>query len=173
MRCRAITLLAVNAIIASSMVSLRADEDLPRVVPPSKELIQKLTDNIKQHCPDAKIEITERAFTAKHGTMIFTVHGHSMDGAIQRKTHEEEGPNHKGFLLEISLEDGQYAGQASVPQTLREPYWQRFIDAPSTEDGKKYHRINFSYGRNLDPKLKQAIFDTIPKVKAAVPDPQK
>lgn len=159
-------LLAVCSILTVGVGFLLADDDEPKVTPPSKELVQKMTEAIRTHCPDATIEVTKREFIAKHGTMIFTVHGGTLNGVFQRKTHEQEGPNSKGFLLEVSLEDGQYGGQAGVPQTLREPYWQRFIDAPSTDDGKKHYRINFSYGSSLDPKLKQAIFDAIPKSKA-------
>ena len=160
-----IALISVFSIITLGVVCLQADDDEFRMTPPSKELVKKLTETIRKHCPDAKFEVTTESFIAKHGTMMFTVHGHSMGGEVDEKTHQQEGPNFKGFLLKVSLEDGLYAGQAGAPQTLREPYWQRFFDVPSTDDGKQYHRINFSYGSSLDPKLKQAIFDAIPKTK--------
>ena len=99
--------------------------------------------------------------------MMFTVHGRSMTGEVSRETYEEEGPNYKGFLLRVSLHEGVYSGQAAVPQTLQGPYYPTFIDAAATPDGKKYHSVSFSYGSRLEPKLKQAIMDTIPKTKFA------
>ncbi len=53
------------------------------------------------------------------------------------------------------------------PKTLRQPYWQRYIGGPATDDGKRHFNIDFSYGGGLDPKLRQAIVNVIPKQKSA------
>ena len=167
-----ITLLAVLAVVSMRAVGSWADEE-HRPVAPSEELVKKLSEVILKHCPDAKIEVTKYGFFAKHGTMPFTVHGRSMTGEISRETHEEEGPNFKGFMLRVSLVDGKYFGQVGVPQTITGPYFPTFIDAPATADGKHHHSVGFSYGSQLDPKLKKAIFDAIPKTKLGLPDPSK
>jgi hypothetical protein len=109
------------------------------------------------------IEVTDKEFTAKYGTMMFTLHNRSMSGEIFPKTHQEEGPNFKGFILRVSMEEGAYNGQGAVPQELRGPYYPTFIDGPLTNDGNNHYWIRFSYGSQLDPKLKQAIFEAIPK----------
>jgi hypothetical protein len=50
-----------------------------------------------------------------------------------------------------------------VPQTLREPYWQTYIDRPATEDGQGHYVINFSYGSRLDQAFMKDLFEALPK----------
>src|SRR5579863_2003485 len=64
--------------------------------PPPDELVHKLTETIRKHCPQATIEVTETGFVAKSGTMMFTLHGRWKTGEIDPKTFQEEGPNFKG-----------------------------------------------------------------------------
>ena len=130
--------------------------------PPPDELVKKLTAVIREHCPDAAIETTNGVFVAKHGTMMFTLHGGSKTGEFSPKTHEREGPNFKGFRLTVTVEKGRYGGAAVVPQELQGPYFPTYISAPGTEDGENHYWIMFSYGSRLDPKLKQAIFAALP-----------
>ena len=131
-------------------------------LPPDK-MIKTLTAVIRAYCPEAAIETGNNLFTAKYGTMMFTLHGKSMTGEITATTHQEEGPNFKGFVLMVSMEKGPYTGQAVIPHVLHGPYYPTFIDGPPTKDGTNHYRIVFSYGSRLDPKLKQAIFDALPK----------
>jgi hypothetical protein len=95
--------------------------------------------------------------------MMFTLHSVSMTGEVSPNTYQWEGPNYKGFILRVSLQDGEYRDQAAVPQTSHGPYFATFIDGPATDDGKKHYWVSFSYGGDLDPALKKAIFETIPK----------
>ena len=138
---------------------------------PPDELVKKLTSVIREYCPDATTEVTDQAFIAKYGTMLFTVHDEQMDGNILPKPRQVEGPNYKGFLLDIRMQKGPYDGQLGVPQVLHKPYWSTFFDGPSSEDGKNCSWINFSYGSQLDPKLKQAIMDALPKKRFPPPVP--
>lgn len=169
-----ITLVAVLALVGHGAGRLLSNDEVEPVTKPSADLVEKLTRAILTHCPKAEITMTDEGFFAKDGTMIFTVHGRNMDGQVHRETHEEEGPNYKGFVLRVSLHEGSFAGQqAVVPQTLQGPYYPTFIDAVSTPEGKKYHRVSFAYGSRLDPKLKQVILETIPKTKLAKPTPKE
>jgi len=152
------TLLLIAAFLAG-LESLRASE-----TPPAR-LVTKLTAVIQEHCPDAAIVTTNGVFTAKHGTMMFTEHGRSMTGEFSERTHQREGPNFKGFLLTITVRLGDYEGQAVVPQELHGPYFPTYINAPVTQDGKNHYWVTFSYGNQLDPKLKQAVFDALPGAK--------
>lgn len=131
--------------------------------PPSETLVRKLTDVIREKCPDAQIEVTEKEFIARHGTMQFTMHGRSKTGEVSSATFQQEGPNFKGFLLKVSQQPGPYQGAAVVPQTLQQPYYPVYIDAAATEDGQSHYWVTFAYGSRLDPELKKAIFETIPK----------
>ena len=138
---------------------------------PPDALVNKLTAVIREHCPNATVEVTEEAFRAKYQTMLFTVHDIQMTGNILPKPRQVEGPNYEGFLLDIRMQKGPYNGQLVVPQVIHEPYWSTFFDGPSSEDGQNCYWINFSYGGGLDPKLKQAIMDALPKKRFPPPAP--
>ncbi|MBC8467845.1 MAG: hypothetical protein H8D56_00120 [Planctomycetes bacterium] len=133
--------------------------------PPETNLIQKLTSVITNLCPKAEIKVDKHAFSAKHDTMVYTIHSRSKTGEVSPRTYQKEGPGFRGFMLRISLNDGKYGGAACVPQTIQGPYFPTFLDAPSTDGGKKHYQVHFSYGGRLDPKLKKAILEAIPRTR--------
>ena len=49
-----VTIVAVLAIVGSGLGA-----------PPPEALVQRLTNVIRKHCPEAKIEVTEHAFVAR------------------------------------------------------------------------------------------------------------
>jgi hypothetical protein len=129
------------------------------------ELVKKLTVAVRDTCPDAQIQVSNNVFTAKYGTMLFTLHNKSKTGEVYPQTYPTEGPNFRGFILTVSLENGPYEGAAVIPQTLQGPYFPTFIDGPAAEDGRKHYWVTFSYGSRLDEKTRSAIFEAIPKTK--------
>ena len=136
-------------------------------------LAQRLEELVKKHYPDVRIEHYQGRFVAKHSTMQFMIHGRDLTGRISDKPYPTEGPSFKGFILEVTPEEGEYQGMARVPQTLREPYWSTFIGAPATEDGKGYFRVNFSYGSRLDEEFKKAVMEAFSSKVREVDEPQK
>ncbi len=138
---------------------------LSSAAPPPGELVTKLTAVVREHCPDAKFEPTDQAFTAKHGTMEFTVHRIASTGEVMPATDQQEGPNIKGFLLVVSIENGQYGGPLALPQVLNGPYYPTYVDRPPAGDHEHYYSINFSYGSAIAPQLKHAILAALPRSK--------
>lgn len=130
----------------------------PAAVAGEASFLERVAAIVQKHCPEAEIRITSNSLTAKHGTMMFDVHHRDMTGEISAESDRMEGPNLRGFLLTITIQEGRYNGQAIIPQTLREPYWQTFIHRPSTQDGTSHYVFDFSYGARTDPELKEAIF---------------
>lgn len=131
-------------------------------------LERAITPVVQKYFPDAKVQSEGNTVVAKHGTMMFSVHNISKTGEISPKVYQEEGPNYRGFLLQISREPGSYQGAAAAPQDLRGPYWTTHFDAVPTEDGSAYWHIRFSYGGRLDPDFQKALRDTLPKRKDAL-----
>ncbi len=125
-------------------------------------LVQKLIDLSGQYYPKAVVSHADGKLSIKHGTMLFTVHGRSKTGEVYPETHQEEGPNFKGFILTLHVESGRYEGAANIPQTINYPYWKTYIDRPMLPGGQQHYVINFAYGSRLDPKFMQAIFETLP-----------
>jgi hypothetical protein len=146
---------------ALTLFALLATAGFSPAAPPPDDLVKRMTEVVRTHCPDATIEATDEGFLAKSGTMKFTVHGRSKTGEISPKTHQEEGPNFRGFVLRVTLNDGPYRGAAVVPQTLQGPYYPTEISAPAV--GDKHYLVRFSYGTRLDPEIKKAILDVLPK----------
>ncbi len=136
-----------------------ADAEIP------KELADRIQKIVRQHYPDVEITQKNGWLSAKHGTMIFTVHRHLKTGEILETTDRVEGPNAEGFVLSLSVQEGKYEGAAVVPQILGEPYWQTYIDRPKTEDGQGHYVINFSYGSRLDKDFMKTVFEALPKSK--------
>lgn len=129
------------------------------------ELTSRISELILEYYPEAEIAQDNGNLNAKYGTMIFTVHGQRKAGRIPEKTHQVEGPNFKGFMFSIFIKNGEYVGQALVPQTINERYWQTYIDRPPTDDGNSHYVINFSYGSGLDRKFMSELFEALPKTK--------
>lgn len=123
---------------------------------PPDDFVQKTIDVIRKQCPQAAVDVRKNGFAAKYGTMQYTLHSVAMTGEVSKQTYQEEGPDYKGFMLDVSLLDGLYQGQAAVPQTLRGPYFATYLNAMPA--GAKHYEIRFSYGSRLDPELKKAIF---------------
>lgn len=156
----------------SMLVIVMATVTRGNAAPPPEALVRSLTAVIHKHCPEAETTVTDEGVIAKSGTMKFIVHARSKTGEIFSRTHEEEGPNFKGFLLRISMHEGPYQGAAAVPQTLQGPYYSTFIDAPATENGNGYYWVSFAYGSRLDAGLKQAILEAIPRTRFTPGKPQ-
>lgn len=127
------------------------------------ELADRVSKLVHQHYPAAQIAQDNGNFTAKHGTMTFAIHRRSKTGEILQQTTQVEGPNDKGFMFSMSVQDGSYEGQAVVPQTLRNVYWQTYVDRAPTEDGNGHYVISFSFGSRIDSDFMKALFKALPK----------
>lgn len=90
---------------------------------------------------------------AEYQTQTFLVYSRAMTGQISAKPYAQVGPNYQGFRLELSVQPGPYAGQAVVPQDLREPYWQTYIDAVPLKGGNQYLAVRLSYGEQTNSRL--------------------
>ena len=105
---------------------------------------------------------TKETWSCADKTRPFQVHGAYMTGEYAEKTHEEEGPHRQGFLLHVRVGKGPDVGQLALPQTLREPYWQTYIDKSEGHKGE-YLLLRLSYGSRTDEKL----LDRLKRVVAA------
>jgi len=128
-------------------------------------VLTRIAGVIAKQCPDAQVTRDNAKLVAKYGTMTFTVHRRLRTGEILPKTGQVEGPNFRGFILEVSLARGGYEGPLEIPQTLKRPYWLTYIDRPPTQDGTGHYVINFSYGLQMDRELMKAILDVLPKAR--------
>ena len=85
-------------------------------------------------------------------------HGPSKVGERSREAHEVVGPSHNGFLVRIHLQEPGTVNQAVVPQTIREPYWNKDIGVHRLSSGEQVY-VATSYGSKLDAAIQQRLTD--------------
>jgi hypothetical protein len=76
-----------------------------------------------------------------------------MTGKVSEKASERIGPDFDGFILWIQLQDAGFPIQASTPQTLREPYWNTYLDVRQLNGTNKQIYWGLSYWSMTDKKV--------------------
>ncbi|MFB3895052.1 MAG: hypothetical protein ACE14V_02000 [bacterium] len=99
-------------------------------------------------------------YTYRYHTQIFKVHPLvSKLGEVAEKAVDQEGPKIDGILLRARLNDGDYRlNQLVMPQVIKEPYWNTFINVYPIEKDK-YISVSLSFGTRSDTKFFEAIRD--------------
>jgi len=87
----------------------------------------------------------------------FLVHHHSHSGEIATNTVEEIGPSHKGFVLRIQSQPYGLVNQAAVPQTIREPYWETYLDVTPIDGMTNQIYWSLAYGSRADHTLLEKV----------------
>jgi len=135
----------------------------------SGELWKNLSTVIRQNCPNAQIQLptsnSSNFFSAKNDTLIFNIHIKKVDGEFLEETLPTEGPNSRGFYLTIEVRNGKFSdySKTTMPQESEGPYYRTYMNTPPIKDKNSYYSIRFEYGKNIDSKLKEAIFNALPK----------
>ena len=170
---QSLSLMALMLIAGPAMAVDEAPLPRERAAPPPalRTVEERLRELLKKELPDAKVEAVDAGLTARFDTLTFTLHNRDMTGRIAREVHTEEGLNNKGILLTLTVDQGkEYHGQAAVPQTLREPYWQTYLNAYPLADGDQHLWLVLEYGGRVDEKLVKKIDALIAEAtKAAAP----
>ena len=109
----------------------------------------RLREFIKKQFPKAAFSVTKDTFVAKADTMTYTVHN-VFRGTVSEKTHREEGPLPKGFVLRIEHSTGKYGGPTFVPSTHREPYWNTTLNDIVDDNMDTNLWVVYSWGREID-----------------------
>ena len=119
--------------------------------------LAQLKADLQQRFSD--LDVTYRAdnrghtLIAEFETRKFLVHVGSKAGKRSREAHEVLGPSHAGFLIRFHLQDAGTVNQAQVPQTIREPYWQTYLNVFPLDHQQQVY-VAYSYGTGLDTKVR-------------------
>ncbi len=159
-----ITLLIAMLAVASPV--LADDTPLSQVA----ELLSKVAEEMK---PVASVEQNGRSVILSHRTRTYMVYSTDKLGRHSEKAHEEVGPMYDGMIVQVTVQDGRYAGAAEIPQDLQEPYWKTFVNAYPISKGKQHLHVNISYGSRTDQamikrikSILESMIDDAPTVKA-------
>ncbi|MCA9259539.1 MAG: hypothetical protein KDA61_10090 [Planctomycetales bacterium] len=144
------------------VLSMLMTVDMARADEVPAPLLRSIEERIRQSLAPWNDEISahyeNRGQTLVMGyrTRTFSLHGASMSGQRSEKPHDTTGPSYLGFLLRIHLQEAGVVNQAMTPQTLREPYWQTYLDVWPL-DSSNQALAAFSYGSRLDAEVKQRL----------------
>lgn len=123
------------------------------------EIKEKLDVVLKQFRIDTPVIISNDKLTAQFNTNNFMLHSIYKTGYINPEAYEKLGPNHNGFLVEVSLHDGKYVGAADIPiggYERTELYWKSFVITYEINNNQ-YVWIKISYGHQTNKELIKAI----------------
>jgi hypothetical protein len=131
---------------------------------PIAVLGESLTSIVRNHYPDAQIEVTEKSYTATYASMDFTVPKIKKGGdTIASESTVMKGPSYKGFLLKINAEARPVRSQAALPVTFYEFRWHTYVDRIPIKTQNQHLLIRFSYGSEVPSEFLEAILHAIPK----------
>lgn len=120
---------------------------------------------------ESKVEIVPssqgKSLSFAYQAQIFKIHGRQMTGEVQPNAHDELGPNFKGFVLKVHLQDKGEVNQAVTPQTLKEPYWQTYLDVTPLAGTQNQIYWALSYGVRTDEGLLTKIKQVLANLKEA------
>ena len=116
--------------------------------------------------PAPEIRTNEASsLTVSYKTQIFKIHGGSMSGEFAREAHDEQGPTAQGFMLTVSVQQKGEINQGVVPQTLRAPYWQTYLQVTPVAGSDKQLFWGLSFGMRTDAKLLAQIREAVEGLK--------
>jgi hypothetical protein len=149
-------------VVLSQMSDGMTGDDKEVRVPPTSvaEIEAALALLLAEHYPDAEVvDASSVHYRVKFDTMRFHVHGRDKMGRISSESHETEGPNNLGFILDVKRRDEKYLGAAIVPQTFQNPYWETWGYELQPEGSGL--SVRFSYGQKVKPEFLKAIIDLL------------
>jgi len=150
-------ILGMAALVASGADRLASELD--QVVVALQPAIATLSPS-----PDIKTN-GPAALTVSYRAQTFKIHGASMTGEFAKEAHDEIGPTFKGFVLFVDVQPKGEVNQAGTPQTLREPYWQTYLQVTPLAGSDKQLYWGLSYGSRTDTNLLAHIRGTIEGMK--------
>jgi hypothetical protein len=121
---------------------------------------------VSEYYPEASITETDNKTKFTFKTMEFKIHGHQMTGKILETAHNEIGPSHLGFIISITFHENGVNQQAMLPQTLKEPYWNTFLNKINHENGKSQYFGSFSYGSRVQKEFIKKVSEALSPPKA-------
>ena len=117
-------------------------------------LAQRLAPVISVLVPAVEVKTNAPSTLAiVYRAQTYKIHGVSMTGEISKEAHDEVGPTFKGFVLSVQVQPKGEINQAATPQTLREPYWQTYLQLTPLAGSDKQLYWGLSFGSRTDTNL--------------------
>src|SRR5262245_52345432 len=132
--------LAVGCILGMSGTGT-ADESAKPDLKPLLEEVRKL---VEQYYPTAKVTLSDQTISFEFNTRKYMIHEPVLSGEWQ-DAFEEVGPQKGGICGSLELRDGQYGGQALLPQSFDKRYFINSARAPYSKRLDRYLLVSLKY----------------------------
>lgn len=155
-----IRLITVLVLLICSATALAADpKDAPDAV--LVELRSKLEKELSDLKPAPTFEISPhsggKSMVMRYKTREYQVHIPEGQGRLSKDLHTEVGPDAGGLMLNVHVQAYGVNNQAVVPQTLRNPYWDTYLDVYPLAAKDKQIYCGLSSRFTTDKKLIERI----------------
>jgi hypothetical protein len=120
-----------------------------------KPLLEQVGRLVKRYYPKAEVTSKEELIHVEYGTRVFVIHSLGKDG-IWLDAHQERGPQKGGIYADLEIREGEYEGQAALPQAFDLRYFTSFLMAPYSKKLDRHLYIHLKYPKDVpDEFLKE------------------
>lgn len=134
--------------------------EIPKGSAPHQTVLSKLKRIIDDLEPKVAVEYPEHpssTMIVSYRPREFMVHRGTKIGKLSDEAFETTGPDYRGFILKVHIEELGTVHQAEVPQTVREPYWRTYLGMTVLGGANKQAYWTLSYGSKTDARLLKEI----------------
>ncbi len=156
----------ISATIIGFALALSALAEQPKVSPDPVlvALKDRLEHEFQKLDPKPTFEFPDscggRTLAVRFKTRNYVVHPRKPKGSFVETTVKREGPTYQGFYLRIHVQQLGEVNQLCVPQVVREPYWDMYLDVYPVKNTQKQLYFCLFYNKGTD----KALLDQIKKV---------
>ena len=153
-----ISVLLITSCTLGNETSNKQDTELQTIQNQLKAVLSNLGNEVSFKSLDSEL------FEVSYHTRKFMVHSGSRIGKFSEDIFERVGPDNDGFLLKVYLQDKGTPIQANTPQTIKEPYWNTYLDVTQLTGTDKQIYWGLSYWSHTDQIILSQIKETLWKL---------
>lgn len=144
-------------VVASAAIGVAAEDPRTSVL---AGLASRLDPVFRRYYAGTKTNHEGERLSFEFNTRLFMIHVPLKTGEWQ-DAREVKGPNPRGILCSIEVVPGRYNGQAVLPQTFDERYFETKVAQVPSPDGSKHLYVRLSYPRGVDAKFLKGFWEIV------------
>lgn len=141
-------------------------DDEPK--PDLKPLLAEMRKLVQKHYPKGKVTFKDGTLHFEFNTRKYMIHEPLLTGEWQ-DAHEEVGPQKSGIYGDIEIRQGQYGGQAGVPQAFDKRYFTLLMMAPYSKKLDHHLYVHLKYPSDAPKEFLKEFVDLVNGFEKYVP----
>ena len=118
----------------------------------ANKFIDEIRKLVVKEFPKAKVTMRDGVIHFEFNVRKYMVHEPLLTGEWQ-DAHEELGPQRGGIFCDMEFREGDYGGQAAVPQNFDKRYFTTLVMAPYSKKLDHHLYAHLKYPRNVAPEF--------------------